>query len=350
MNLFKKFAGGLTKTRNAMVESIRSAVGGRKLDEEVLEELEEVLITADLGVDTTLELLDRLRERSKAEVLEGDAVLDALRKELAVMIAESDETESEGDKEERLQSVPNAASGTPFVSFVVGVNGTGKTTTVGKLAAKYAREGEKVLIVAADTFRNAAVEQLAIWAERAGVEIVRGATGADPGAVVFDGLAAAKARGVQRVIVDTAGRLHTKQNLMNELEKLDRVAKKQIETAPHEVLLIVDGATGQNGLSQARLFTESSGVTGLVVTKLDGTAKGGVLVPIGRELKIPVRWVGLGEGVDDLVPFDPEMIVEAVFGGVRLESLETQPEGEPNVAKNDVSEIENGETTGGELE
>lgn len=319
MNLFKKFASGLSKTRTAMVEGIRTAVGGRKLDEEVLEELEEVLITSDLGVDTTMELLDRLRDRAKSELLEGDAVLDALREELTAMIAES---ETEGADEEAGQPTDIG----PFVSFVVGVNGAGKTTTVGKLAAKYAREGEKVLIVAADTFRNAAVEQLTIWAERANVEIVRGATGADPAAVVYDGLAAAKARGMNRVIVDTAGRLHTKQNLMNELEKLDRVAKKQIETAPHEVLLVVDGGTGQNGLSQARLFTGSSGVTGLVVTKLDGTAKGGVLVPIGRELKIPVRWVGLGEGVDDLIPFEPDLIVDAVFGGVKLESLQDQPE------------------------
>jgi fused signal recognition particle receptor len=313
MNLLKKIASGLTKTREAVVDGIRTAVGGRKLDEDVLEELEEVLITSDLGVDTTLELLDRLRDRAKSEELRGEGVLTALREELHAMISEVGRTEKYPEKE----SSP-APQTEPVVTFVVGVNGTGKTTTTGKLAAHYSREGKKVLLVAADTFRNAAVEQLAVWAERAGVDIVRGATGADPGSVVYDGLAAAKSRSVQRVIVDTAGRLHTKQNLMNELGKLDRVAKKQIDTAPHEVLLVVDGGTGQNGLSQARTFTEISGVTGLVVTKLDGTAKGGVLVPIGRELDIPVRWIGLGEGLDDLVPFDADMIVDAVFGGVTL--------------------------------
>ena len=304
MNFFKKISQGLTKTRDAVVTGIRTAVGGHKLDEETLERLEEALITADIGVETTLELLDRLRERTKSEELAGDAVLDALREELTAMIAESS-TDAEAE---------SLSSTKPFVTFVVGVNGTGKTTTLGKLAAHYANSGEKVLIVAADTFRTAAVEQVAVWADRAGVDIVRGATGADPGSVVYDGLAAAKARGVDRVLVDTAGRLHTKANLMAELEKLDRVAKKQIPDAPHEVLLVVDGATGQNGLSQAKIFSESSGVTGLVVTKLDGTAKGGVLVPIGRELKIPVKWIGLGEGVEDLVPFDAQRIVEAVFG------------------------------------
>ncbi|MFH0884011.1 MAG: signal recognition particle-docking protein FtsY [bacterium] len=308
MNVFKKISQGLTKTRDAVVSGIRTAVGGRKLDEETLERLEEVLITADLGVETTHELLERLRERAKNEELAGDAVLVALREELTAMIGEA----SAIDVATPDETTPVAK---PFVTFIVGVNGTGKTTTLGKLAALYANAGEKVLIVAADTFRTAAVEQVAIWAERAGVDIVRGVTGADPGSVVYDGLAAAKARGVDHVLVDTAGRLHTKANLMTELEKLNRVAKKQIPDAPHEVLLVVDGATGQNGLSQAKIFSESSGVTGLVVTKLDGTAKGGVLVPIGRELKIPVKWIGLGEGIEDLFPFDAKLIVDAVFGG-----------------------------------
>ncbi len=306
MNFLKKISQGLTKTRDAVVSGIRTAVGGRKLDEETLERLEEVLITADLGVETTLELLNRLRERAISEELAGEDVLNVLREELTAMISEAS-TDSSGETE-----APPISK--PFVTFVVGVNGTGKTTTLGKLAAHYANAGEKVLIVAADTFRSAAVEQVTIWAQRAGVDIVRGASGADPGSVVYDGLAAAKARGMDRVLVDTAGRLHTKANLIAELEKLNRVAKKQIPDAPHEVLLIVDGATGQNGLSQAKVFSESSGVTGLVVTKLDGTAKGGVLVPIGRELKIPVKWLGLGEGIEDLVPFDARRIVEAIFG------------------------------------
>jgi len=309
MNLFKKFSQGFTKTRDAVVNSIQTTVGGRKLDEEVLEELEEVLITSDIGVETTLDLLDRLRDRAKREEMEGDGVLNALREELGKMIGEAN---GGHEIDPDCVEVPNTK---PFVSFIVGINGTGKTTTLGKLAAKYANAGQKVLIVAADTFRSAAVEQVAIWAERAGVDIVRGATGADPGSVVYDGLSAALSRGVDRVLVDTAGRLHNKQNLMAELGKLDRVAKKLIPDAPHEVLLVIDGGTGQNGLSQARSFSEISGVTGLAITKLDGTAKGGVLIPIGRELNIPVNWIGLGEGMDDLVPFDPNLIVDAIFGG-----------------------------------
>jgi len=307
MNFFRKIAEGLSKTRDAVVGGIRDAVGASvKLDDATLERLEEILISADLGVQTSLELIDSLRRRLRLETVTAEDVIRLLREELAAMIGAS-VVESE--------TSPEVAAQRPHVTFVVGVNGTGKTTTLGKLANHYARQGESVLIVAADTFRTAAVEQVAVWADRADVDVVRGATGADPASVVYDGLSAALSRKVDRVFVDTAGRLHTKTNLMNELGKLDRVAKKLIPDAPHDVLLVVDGTTGQNGLAQARSFAEVSGVTALVVTKLDGTAKGGVLVPIGRELSLPVRWIGLGEGIDDLVPFDPSLVVEAVFGG-----------------------------------
>ncbi len=308
MNFFKKIKEGLSKTRQSLVGSIREVVGEAKLDEEALEDLEEVLISADLGVETSGQLADRMRKRALREAMTGDDVLKALREELAELI---DETKLGGDAYK-----PRDASEVdgPYVTFVVGVNGTGKTTSIGKLAARYAEAGRKTLIIAADTFRSAAVEQVAIWAERANVELVRGATGADPASVVYDGLEAAKARGIERVLVDTAGRLHTKTNLMAELEKIDRVAKKVIPDAPHDVLLVLDGTTGQNGLAQAKKFRESIGVSALIVTKLDGTAKGGMLVPIVRELNIPVRWIGVGEQIDDLVPFKAELIVDAVFG------------------------------------
>lgn len=290
-----------------MVGSIREAVGSGRLDDAVIEELEEILITADLGVDTSLELCERIRARASREALAGDDVLRALREELSALI-ETPATENASPPAD-----PERVEG-PYVTFVIGVNGTGKTTSIGKLAYRYAQAGHNTLIIAADTFRSAAVEQVAIWAQRADVDIVRGATGADPASVVYDGLRAALARGSERVLVDTAGRLHTKTNLMAELEKIDRVAKKVIADAPHEVLLMLDGTTGQNGLSQARRFSESIGVSALMVTKLDVTAKGGVLVPIRRELGIPVRWIGVGEAIDDLVPFEPALVVDAVFG------------------------------------
>lgn len=304
MNLFKKFASGMKKTRESLTTNLKRSFTGDVFDEDLAEDLEEILITSDLGVNTSMELSERVRDRLLSEKVDANRVLKALREELGAMVLEA----AGGDEQD---AKPREK---PFVTFVVGVNGTGKTTTIGKLARRYAQAGQSVLVVAADTFRMAAVEQVAIWAERAGVDIVKGTTGQDPGSVVYDGLQAAKKRGVDRVLVDTAGRLHTKQNLMQELGKLDRVAKKIIPDAPHEVLLVVDGTTGQNGLAQARSFGEVMPITALVVTKLDGTAKGGVLVPIGRELQIPVRWVGVGEGIDDLVPFHPKLVVEAVFG------------------------------------
>ncbi len=304
MNLFKKIKAGLSRTRDSLAQNIRSVVGSGKLSDATLDELEEVLITADLGVDTSLLLIENLRQRVKKETILGDDVFRVLSEELEALVVES----STGNGNRIV-----ASGAKPHVTFVVGVNGSGKTTTIGKLAHKCVQSGESVLIVAADTFRSAAVEQLAIWVERSGVEMVKGVSGADPGAVVYDGLSAAVSRKIDRVFVDTAGRLHTNVNLMRELEKIDRVAKKIIPDAPHEVLLIIDGTTGQNGVSQAKRFLESCGVTRLVVTKLDGTAKGGVIVPIGRELKIPVAWIGLGEGIDDLVEFDPHFVVRAII-------------------------------------
>ena len=302
MNLFKKIRRGLGKTREALVGNLQAAIGGRGIDDQALERIEEILITSDLGVEVTFELINVLRERARHEEIAGDRVLEVIEEQLSALAGEAAAPDTQPP------SVP------PLVSFVIGVNGSGKTTTIGKLARRYADSGERVLIVAADTFRGAAVEQVAIWAERAGVDIVRGSPGADPASVVYDGLQAAVSRGADRVYVDTAGRLHTKVNLMNELEKMTRVARKLVEDAPHEVLLVIDGTTGQNGLSQARAFAETSGVTGIVVTKLDGTAKGGIIVPIARDLGIPVRWIGVGEGGEDLLPFDPAMFVSAVFG------------------------------------
>ncbi len=315
MDFFSKIKRGLGKTRDSIIGQIKNVIGNNSLDDDKLEELEEILITADLGVDLSLEIIERLRERSKNETVNYDNVLDVLFQEL------------ESTVEEVVEEEPQPVTQKPHVTFVIGVNGSGKTTTIGKLAHRYSEDGEKVLIIAADTFRSAAVEQLAVWAERAGVDIVRGATGADPGSVVYDGLQAAQSRKVDRVFVDTAGRLHTKVNLMKELEKLDRVAKKIIPDAPHDVLLVIDGTTGQNGLSQARSFSDVSSVNGLAVTKLDGTAKGGVIIAIGRELKIPVRWIGLGEGMDDLVPFDPKMVVRAIVQPVP-ETEDSIPEAE----------------------
>ncbi|MBD3167555.1 signal recognition particle-docking protein FtsY [bacterium] len=314
MNLFKKIIGGFGKTRGEVRENLKQVLADGVLDDDKIDEMEEVLISADLGVQTTMELTDRLRDMTQHRDLLGDEVITTMARELEKMLSDLD---AGGDPE---------ITERPWVTFVVGVNGSGKTTTIGKLANMFARRGEKVLIVAADTFRQAAVEQIAIWADRAGVEIVRGKTGSDPGAVVYDGLSSAVSRKVDRVLVDTAGRLHTKVNLMKELEKLDRVAKKIIPNAPHEVLLVIDGTTGQNGLSQAKAFVQASGVNALAVTKLDGTAKGGVIVPIGRELHLPVRWIGLGEGLDDLVPFHPQMVVRAVFGEYDLERLEKDVE------------------------
>ncbi len=301
-NLFERLKAGLKKTTEGFVGRIDALVLGKKeIDADTLEELEEILITSDIGVKTSVELIRNMEQRlSRNELKDGAALRGALRDELL----------------ERLQSqhTPFCIKGTPpFTILVVGVNGVGKTTTIGKLAAKYAAEGKKVLLAAGDTFRAAAAEQLEIWGERAGVAVVRHQEGADPSAVVFDACKAAVSRRVDILIIDTAGRLHTKVNLMEEMKKIHRVIGREIPGAPHETLLILDGATGQNALSQARLFKESAGVTGIVMTKLDGTAKGGIVVAVSREFDLPVRYIGVGEGVDDLREFDPQEFVDALF-------------------------------------
>jgi len=304
LNVFKKFQNGLARTKSGLVEGIQRIVSQtRGLDESVLEELEELLILSDLGVATTETVLDGLRQRSlESGQVDAAAVLQLLKQELVGQLERS-----------TAAAAVERPAGQLCVVSVVGVNGAGKTTTIGKLAHLQASQGRKVLLAAADTFRAAAADQLEIWRDRAGVEIVLSQSGADPAAVAFDALKAAMARQVDYLFIDTAGRLHTKGNLMAELEKIHKVLARQCPGAPHEVLLVIDATTGQNGLSQARKFAESVAVTGLVVTKLDGTAKGGIVFAIARELGIPVRYVGLGEGMDDLQEFDPRTFVEALF-------------------------------------
>ena len=295
LSIFKKLARGLTRTR----ESIAAAIGGlgpaAALDEEAIEDLETGLLGADLGPDLTADVIHAVRERASRG--EG-SVVDAVRETLRGALDHDAQVERNGK---------------PHVVFVVGVNGGGKTTTVGKLAALESAAGRRVMIVAADTFRAAAIEQLERWGERSGAELVKQREGADPAAVVFDALQAAASRGVDTVLVDTAGRLHTKTNLMAELEKLGRIARREVEGAPHEVLLVVDATTGQNGLTQAEEFTRATRLTGVVLTKLDGTAKGGVALVIQRKLGVPVQYVGVGEGLDDLLDFDPDAYVDGLL-------------------------------------
>jgi fused signal recognition particle receptor len=301
--LLEKLKKSVAKTRTEISSRLDGILtGGQRLDEEQLRRLENALLGADLGVRTTRELIDAVRAAPGTEPLHEPAQLRAALKNRLLDI---------------LNAVParnvTAADARPQVIFVVGVNGTGKTTTIGKLAHRLRREGSSVMLCAGDTFRAAAIEQLAVWAQRTGSELIKQKTGADPAAVVYDGLAAAKARNVDVVIVDTAGRLHTKSNLMAELEKMKRTAAKLIPGAPHDVLLVLDATTGQNGLSQAREFTASAGVTGIVLTKLDGTARGGIVVPIMRELNLPVRFVGTGESADDLATFDAQVFASSLF-------------------------------------
>jgi fused signal recognition particle receptor len=300
--LFDRLKAGLKKTTDGLVGRIDTLVLGKKeIDTDTLEELEEILITSDIGVKTTTELIRSLEQRlSRNELKDGVALRGALKEELLGRLL----------PHHRCLDITTA---TPFVMLVIGVNGVGKTTTIGKLAAKYAAEGKKVLLAAGDTFRAAAAEQLEIWGERAGIAVIRHKEGADPSAVTFDACKAALSRGTEILIIDTAGRLHTKVNLMEEMKKIHRVIGREIPGAPHETLLVLDGATGQNALSQARLFKESAGVTGLVVTKLDGTAKGGIVVAVSHEFGLPVRYIGVGEGADDLREFNPQEFVDALF-------------------------------------
>ncbi len=301
-SFLSRIKAGLRKTHEVLNTPVQDLVRRRRIDEALLDELEEALILADVGARAAVDLVDQLRQKYKNKEIEHtDDILDFLKSMLA-----------EGLADETRMRLARAAEG-PTVVLLVGVNGTGKTTSTAKLAHLLKQEGHAVLLAAADTFRAAAGEQLEIWARRVGVDIVRHADGADPAAVVFDACEAARARKADYVLVDTAGRIHTKQNLMQQLEKIARVAGKKIENAPHEVLLVLDAVIGQNALSQARLFTEGVGATGLILTKLDGTAKGGVAIAINREIRLPIKYVGTGETMEDFAPFDPHEFCEALF-------------------------------------
>jgi fused signal recognition particle receptor len=298
-NLLDRLKAGIQKTRSGLVDRLEDAIAGRKeIDAALLDDLEYALITAD---NTASEILESIRQRADRNQLSNAQEIKQLIAQHLLEILEAAD-----------RPVPRVKE-PPAVVIVVGVNGSGKTTTIGKLASRFQSEGHSVLLCAADTFRAAAIEQLQVWGGRTGTEVIRQSTGADPSAVLFDALHAAKARGVDYVIIDTAGRLHTKSNLMAELEKMRRTAAKVIPSAPHEVLLVLDATTGQNGLEQARRFTESSGVTGIVLTKLDGTAKGGIVVAIARELNLPIRYVGVGEQASDLLPFEPDKFIASLF-------------------------------------
>jgi fused signal recognition particle receptor len=298
---FRKLVSGLTKTREGIAASLRGVFASTKIDEASLEDMEASLLAADVGPQLTAEILDEVRAAARGTTLDGPALAAALRTKLVAALGEA-------------PSPAPPPEGQPRVVFVVGVNGGGKTTTVGKLAARARQDGGKAIVVAADTFRAAAIDQLERWAQRAGVEVVRHREGSDPSAVVFDALTSARSRGIGTVLVDTAGRLHTKTPLMAELAKMARVASREVEGAPHETLLVIDATTGQNGLQQAREFTKAAPITGIILTKLDGTAKGGVALAIRKALSVPIRYVGVGEGMDDLLEFDASAYVDGLLG------------------------------------
>lgn len=303
LNFFEKLKSGLTKTRKDMSEKIESVLlSYKKVDDELFDDLEEILITADVGMNTTMEIIDRLKARVKSEKVNDPLqVKELLKEEIRKLMKESIP-----DNELKLSPLP-------AVMLVVGVNGVGKTTTIGKLSNTFRKEGKKVLIAAGDTFRAAAIEQLEEWSKRSKVEFIAHTEGADPAAVIFDGIQAAKARKTDVLICDTAGRLHNKANLMNELNKIFRVVDREYPDATKEVLLVLDATTGQNAINQAKVFKEVANVTGIALTKLDGTAKGGVILALQAELKLPVKLVGVGEGIDDLQPFIVDDFVEAIF-------------------------------------
>jgi fused signal recognition particle receptor len=300
--LFKSIRDSLSRTRNNVFGQIASVLGAGDITEETWEDLEALLVQADIGVPTTLAIVESLQEQVKKEGLyRADQLTDALKQSLRAQL--TDPPPFEIDDPRQLTIV-----------MVVGVNGSGKTTTIGKLARIYQEKGRKVMLAAADTFRAAAIDQLKIWGERANVPVIAGQPNGDPGAVAYDGIRAARARGYNLLLIDTAGRLHTKFNLMRELEKVHGVCKKSVHAAPHEVLLVLDAPTGQNALIQAEKFKESVNVTGIILTKLDSTAKGGMVFAIYRELGLPVRFIGTGEAIEDLAPFDPDQFVDGLFG------------------------------------
>jgi fused signal recognition particle receptor len=308
-NALKKLKEGLTKTRETLFTKVAALVSSKNIiDDEMLERLEEILISGDVGVETTMVILDNIKRRVKQEKIESsDHLTLLLKEEIARVLHVNGNAET---AEIRLPEAPR-----PYVVMVVGVNGVGKTTTIGKLAFVYKEQGYKVIVGAADTFRAAANEQLEIWAQRAGVDIIQQKHGADPAAVAYDSLSSAIAHGADVVIIDTAGRLHTKVNLMEELKKIKRVLDKRLPGAPNEVLLVLDATTGQNALQQVKQFSAAVAVTGLVMTKLDGTAKGGIVLAVSNELKVPVRFIGVGEHIDDLQVFDRKAFVDALFEG-----------------------------------
>lgn len=312
MGLFSRFQKdtldkGLAKTKESVFKKIsRAIVGKSTVDDEVLDNLEEVLITSDVGVETTLKIIERIQNRAKNDkYLNTNELNTLLREEITALLAENKANSAEGDTD--------MPTGKPYVIMVVGVNGAGKTTTIGKLANKYKQQGKKVMIGAADTFRAAAIEQLEVWANRVGVPIIKQKMGSDPASVAYDTLESATKNGADVVIIDTAGRLHNKVNLMNELTKIRKVMQKIDPQAPHDVMLVLDGSTGQNAFEQAKQFTLATEVSSLAITKLDGTAKGGVVIGISDQFKIPVRYIGVGEGIDDLQDFVPAEFVDSLF-------------------------------------
>ena len=312
MNLFKnlnlgKLKNGLTKTREKIFNSISETISGKAIiDEEVLDELEEVLITSDIGMDTAERVIEAARKSLKSEKERSEEkIISIIKNELVKSLDEHNKYKSEFEQIEKFK---------PFVILIVGVNGAGKTTTIGKLARNYKSAGLRVVIGSADTFRAAANEQLEIWAKRAGVDLIQREHGSDPSAVAYDTLISAKQSNADIVIIDTAGRLHTKTNLMDELKKIKRVLTKVLDYAPNEIFLVIDGNTGQNGLVQAKEFSKATDLTGLIITKLDGTAKGGIVFQITSEQKIPVKYIGVGEGIEDLQTFDSKEFVNAIFG------------------------------------
>lgn len=300
MSLFDKLKKGLMKTRSGIVNSIKGLLKSfKKIDEDLFEEIEEILISSDVGVDTTVKLMDELREKVKEEkIKEPDEIISLLKQSMLDILLQ-------GETKEQITY--------PAVITVIGVNGVGKTTTIGKLASKFIHDKKSVQIAAADTFRAAAIEQLAVWGERSGVKVIKHDEGSDPCAVVFDALQSAKTKGTDVLLCDTAGRLHNKKNLMNELDKISRIIQREYPEAKKETWIVIDATSGQNAFVQAKLFNEAAPATGLVLTKLDGTAKGGILLTICNELKIPVKYIGVGEGIDDLQPFDANTFVDALF-------------------------------------
>ncbi len=301
MGLFDKLKSGLFKTKKSLVDDTEALARGRKVDDNLIDEFEEVLIMADVGPQASMAITEALREKIKQERIKDETDLKlAFKEEVRNILREGHKVICAGEN--------------PYVILVVGVNGVGKTTTIGKLARRFTDLGFSVTLAAADTFRAAAIEQLEIWADRAGAQIVKHRSGADPAAVAFDAVASASSRNVDIVIIDTAGRLHTKSNLMEELKKIRRVVSREKSSAPHEVLLVVDATSGQNAINQAKIFNDAVGVTGIALTKIDGTAKGGIILAINKELDIPVKLIGVGESVEDLQDFEPSDFVEALFG------------------------------------